>query len=115
MKWTTSCARAASNSPSANGSCSAAVTRTSTPGWRSRAAATNIFRRIDGRDGRCAKPLDKFGRQCSRTAADVKHTRWLGATACEVRERRRQPSGVAAHETVIGAGINGEAHHGIQA
>src|SRR6476646_686591 len=42
MKWTTSCARAAAKESSAKGSCSAGARRTSTPGFRSRAAATKL-------------------------------------------------------------------------
>jgi hypothetical protein len=41
MKWTTSWASDASNVCSSNGSASAVARSTRTPGWRSRAAATN--------------------------------------------------------------------------
>ena len=41
MKWTTSWASAASYVPAANGRCSDGASRTSTPGNRSRTAATN--------------------------------------------------------------------------
>ena len=69
------------------------------------------FRRIDRRDGCCSETPDQLGRQRARAAADVEHT-VARRDSAEVRERRRQPNGVAAHEAVIGAGIDGEAHHG---
>ena len=86
MKWTTSCASAASNSPSANGSSSAAARRTSTPGWRSRAAATN------GSDGSTAATAagpsraDQLGRQRTGPAADIQHP-LAGADPGEIGER----------------------------
>ena len=108
MKWTTSCARAASNAWSSNGSCSAAARCTSTPGWRSRAAATK------GSEGSTAdtlgsEPLDQFGRQRARAAADVEHP-LAGGDRREIGEQRRERHRVPAHESVVRVGRDGEAH-----
>jgi hypothetical protein len=72
-----------------------------------------LFRRIHCRNGSNAETSDEFCCQCPRAAADVEHT-VARRDAGEVRERRRQPNGVATYETVVGTGSNGEAHHSIQ-
>ena len=109
MKWTTSWASAASNAPSGNGSSSAEACRTSTPGCRARAAATN------GSDGSTAatavapEARDELGRQGAGTAADVERA-LAGVDPREVRELRREEHRVATHEAVVGVGGDIEAH-----
>jgi hypothetical protein len=71
-----------------------------------------LLRRIDCRDRCRSETVDEFGRQRTWTAADVEHP-VVGRDSGEVRERLRQPNGVATHEAVVGAGIDGEAHHGL--
>ena len=80
MKWTTSWASAASKVASGNGRCSAAASRTSTPGNRSRTAATN------GLDGSTAVTFAVPRRRPSSAVSapgpqPTSITRWPAATS----------------------------------
>ena len=109
MKWTTSCARTASNASSGNGSRSAGACRTSTPGWRARVAATN------GSDGSTAatavgsQPRDQLARERAGAAADVENP-LPAAYRGEVRQLAGQQARVPTHEAVVGLGGDIEAH-----
>ena len=74
MKFTTSCASAASNAASSNGSDSPGAISTPTPGLRARHASANVG---DGSAAAtCSAPEQRsqLGRQRTRTAPDVERT-----------------------------------------
>ena len=93
MKWTTSWARAASKPRPRTGAASAGAWRTSTPGWRSRSAATN------GSDGSTAatapgrRALTSSAVSAPGPAADVEH-----ALTAPRRPRSRRTGGRAGSE-----------------
>ena len=100
MKCTTSCASEASKASSANGNCSAEACWTSTPGWRSRAAATKDS---EGSTAETADGLDRLTSSAMKapwTAADVQDSP-RGAHLREVAELRRERDRVPAHERVV--------------
>ncbi len=109
MKWTTSCARAASKAPSGKGRCSAACLL---HGDTRMALARGVDERLrgihGGHRGR-AEQVDQVRGQRARPTADVDHA-LTADHAGEVGERRSQRNRVAAHETVIGVGGDGERH-----
>ena len=108
MKWTTSWASVASNVASAKGSCSAVARRTSTPGYRCRAASTKEAEGSTAatRSPRLARPAR---RRAHRAAADIQHSQ-PRTDHREIGELRRQTARVAAHETVVRLGGDFEAH-----
>ena len=67
------------------------------------------LRWIDGRNRCRTESLDQLGCQCARAASDVEHSLTRG-DRCELGQLRRKQSRVPAHVTVVGAGIDGEAH-----
>ena len=88
MKWTTSCARAASNAASGNGSAprmplhvDARIARAS--------GRDEWLGGIDRRDGIRAQPRDQLGGECAGPAADVDHA-LAAAHPGEVRQLRRE-------------------------
>ena len=97
MKWTTSCASAASKASSSNGRSSAVAVRMSTPGFRSRGHLVHT------------DPADELDGQRAGTTADVEHA-LAGRDAREIGERHRQRPGVPPHEPVVRVGSDGEAH-----
>ena len=109
MKCTTSCAAATSKVPPGNGSASAAACSTSTPGLRSRHAATNDS---DGSTAvteaaprrRTSSAVRAPGPQPTSSARSP-----LG-DSCQVGESGRERHRVAAHEPVVRLGADGEAH-----
>ena len=103
MKFTTSCERAASNAPSANGSASALATTTSTPGSRARHASTNGSDGSAAAHARLPEPLRERGRERARPAADVEGAH-PGLDAREGDQRRRELRAVAADVPVVGVG-----------
>ena len=109
MKWTTSCARAASKAPSGNGRCSAEAVCTSTPGYARASGGDERLRRIDRRDGIGAKPRDQLGGEGARAAADVDHA-LAAAHTREVSQLRGEQDRVPAHEAVIRVSGDVEAH-----
>ena len=109
MKWTTSWASAASNVPSGNGSCSADARRTSAPGLRARAAATN------GSDGSTAATAAGPSRSTSSAVSapgpqPTSIARWPRLHAGEVGQLRGQVPRVPPHEAVVGLGGDVEGH-----
>ena len=89
MKWTTSCARAASNASSANGSCSAEPRPDVDAGVARAGGLDERLGRIDRRDRLGADALDELRRERARAAADVEHA-LPGRDAGEVGELRRE-------------------------
>ena len=73
MKCTTSWAALMSNTPSVNGSRSAAAQRTSIPGNRACAAATNDSDGSTADTAAGAAPVDQCCGQRAGSAADVQH------------------------------------------
>ena len=67
------------------------------------------FRRIGCRDVGRFDPSDELGRQCTWTATDIDHP-LPGFDRGEVCEERCQGRGVPAHELVVGASGDVEAH-----
>ena len=64
-------------------------------------------RGVHGDDRVAAQPVDQFGRERARPAADIEHSLSRGDPG-EVREHRRERDGVPAHEAVVGIGGDGE-------
>ena len=108
MKWTTSCARATSKVASANGDCSAADRRTSTPGWRSRTAATNFS---EGSTAATSSGPTRLANSLVRAPAHNPRQVHAAPTA---RRRDRPAAGkrnrIPAHETVVRVSSDVEAH-----
>ena len=109
MKCTTSCARAASNASSPNGSASAG------PAGRPRPGGAREPRRRSSRTGR--PPTTEAGpTRCTSSAVSApgpqptSSTRWPRLDAGEVGERRGERRRVPAHEPVVGGGRDLEAH-----
>ena len=111
MNWTTSCARAAANVSSGNGSCSAEPSRTSAPGLRARARLDERLRRIDRGDGVGADAGDELRGERARPAAHVDHP-LPGCDPGQIGELRREQHGVPSHEPVVRIGRDVEGHAG---
>ena len=108
MKWTTSCASAASKLASSKGSRSADACRTSTPGWRSLPRRRRVLtgrpptpprRRAAGRARRSGRPA-RSRRRAHAAPPALRRTRELG----------RQLHRVTAHEPVVGVRGDLERH-----
>ncbi len=109
MKWTTSCARAASNALVGEGQL---LRRRSLHGDARVTLARRIderFRGIHRRHRGRSEQLDQVRGQRARPAPDVDHAVAYGH-AGEVGERGSERNRVAAHEAVIGVGGDGERH-----
>ena len=100
MNWTTSCARAASNESSANGSSSADAELDVDARVAGTGGIDERLRRIDRGDGAGTDPRDELGRQRARATADVDHA-LAGRDPGEVGELRREQHRVPAHEPVV--------------
>ena len=108
MKWTTSCATAASNSSSSK----EAVQLPPAPHGRRVAfpcRRDERLRRVDGRDRVRAEPGDELSREGAGPAAHVEYALATGHT-CQVRQLCRELDGVAAHEAVVRIGCDVERH-----